>query len=161
MEAHQQLNIICKVRSLKSRIKTPSLLEDIIPSHNEVFKDIESDMVLGIRKLSNSTGEAVKRYIIGQYHAASTILTLGLWAWKKSVLWDIACISVKLYTWTYLRDWQLKTVFRTMQRSSLLCSILSPDENCWRGDDAHFEEVVAMSSGAFLPLKVADRSIID
>jgi hypothetical protein len=55
MEAHQASKMICKVRSLKSRIKTPSFLEEIITSSNEVFKDCVFDMAVDIRKRANPT----------------------------------------------------------------------------------------------------------
>jgi hypothetical protein len=38
--------MIAKVRSLKSRIKTGSFLEQIITMSKEVFKDCESDKVV-------------------------------------------------------------------------------------------------------------------
>jgi hypothetical protein len=43
--------MICKVRSLKSQIKKRLFLEDIVTSSNEVFKDFESNIVVGLRKL--------------------------------------------------------------------------------------------------------------
>jgi hypothetical protein len=46
-EAHQAANMSCKVRSLKSQIKTPSLLEDIRISRNKEFTDFEFDMMVG------------------------------------------------------------------------------------------------------------------
>jgi len=46
IQAHQASNMICKVRSLKSRIKKGLFLKEIITSSNEVFKDVESDMVV-------------------------------------------------------------------------------------------------------------------
>jgi hypothetical protein len=49
------LALICKVRSLKSQIKTPLFLEEIITWSNEVFKDIVSHMAVEIRKLGNTT----------------------------------------------------------------------------------------------------------
>jgi len=39
LEAYEASNMICKVRSFKSRIKTHSLLDDIITSSNKVLKD--------------------------------------------------------------------------------------------------------------------------
>jgi len=60
IEAHQASKTICKVRSLKSRIKPHSFLEEIINSSNEVFEDFESDMVVGIRNLSNPTQTPAK-----------------------------------------------------------------------------------------------------
>jgi len=60
MEAHQVSKIICKVRSLKSRIKTPSTLEEIITSSNEVFKDSVSVMAVEIQKLGNPTQETAE-----------------------------------------------------------------------------------------------------
>jgi hypothetical protein len=38
IEVHQAWKMICNVKSLKSRIKTQSLLEEIITSSKEVFK---------------------------------------------------------------------------------------------------------------------------
>jgi len=55
IEAHHASKMICKVRSLKSRIKTHSFLEEIITSSKEVFKDFVSDMAVDIRKLGNTT----------------------------------------------------------------------------------------------------------
>ena len=60
MEAHQASKMICKVRSLKSRIKTGSFLEEIITSSNEVFKDCVSDMGVEIEKLGNPTRETAE-----------------------------------------------------------------------------------------------------
>jgi len=55
IEAHQVSKMICNVRSLRSRMKTRSCLEEIITSSQEVFKDLESDMVGGIRTLVDPT----------------------------------------------------------------------------------------------------------
>jgi hypothetical protein len=52
--------MICKVRSLKSRLKTRSFLEDIITSSNEVFKDCAFHMAVEIRKLVNPTRETAE-----------------------------------------------------------------------------------------------------
>jgi len=57
MEAHQASKMICKVRSLKSRMKKCSFLEEIIISSNEVFLDCVSDMAEEIQKLGNRTRE--------------------------------------------------------------------------------------------------------
>jgi len=40
-EAHHACNMNCKLRSLKSRIKTHPFLENIITSSNEALKDFE------------------------------------------------------------------------------------------------------------------------
>ena len=66
IEAHEASNMIGKVRSLNSRIKTQSFLEDIITWVNEIFINWESDMVVGIWSLCNSSWEAVECYIIVQ-----------------------------------------------------------------------------------------------
>ena len=55
IQAHQASNMICKVRSLKSRIKKGLFLKEIITSSNEVFKDVESDMVVWNRQLGDPT----------------------------------------------------------------------------------------------------------
>ena len=68
--------MICKVRSLKSRIKKRSILEKIITSRNEVFKDSESDMAVGIKMQCNRTRESIERLVIVQLNAGSEILTV-------------------------------------------------------------------------------------
>jgi len=70
-EAQQASNMICKVMSLKSQIKTCSFLEDIITSSNEVFKEFASDMEVGIWMLDNSTSMAVINFDINKYNASS------------------------------------------------------------------------------------------
>jgi len=55
IEAYHASKMICKVRSLNSRIKTHSLLEEIITSSNGVLKDFVSDMALDIRNMGNTT----------------------------------------------------------------------------------------------------------
>ena len=60
MEAHQASKMNCKVRSLKSQIKTHSVLEEIITSSQEVLQDFESDMVVRIRKLGTPTQKIAK-----------------------------------------------------------------------------------------------------
>jgi len=71
IEPHQPLKMICKVRSLKSRIKTCSFLEEIITSSNEVFKDFESDMAVGIRQLGNSTWKTAQIHDTAKQTAGS------------------------------------------------------------------------------------------
>jgi len=61
IETHQALKMICKVRSLKSWIKKRSILEKIITSRNEVFKDSESDMAVGIKMQCNRSRESIER----------------------------------------------------------------------------------------------------
>jgi len=55
IEAHQASKTICKLRSLKSRMKTRSFLEGIKTSSDDVSKDIDSDMAVEIRNLGNPT----------------------------------------------------------------------------------------------------------
>jgi len=52
--------MISKVRSLKSRIKTRPLLEQITTSSNEVFKDYVYNMAVEIRKLGTPTPETAE-----------------------------------------------------------------------------------------------------
>jgi hypothetical protein len=52
--------MLCKGRSLKSRIKTPSFLVEIIIWSSKVFKDFESNMGVEVRKLGNPTGETAE-----------------------------------------------------------------------------------------------------
>jgi hypothetical protein len=54
-DAHHASKMICKVRSLKSRIMTRSFLHEIITSSNHVFKDFVSDMAVEMRKMGNKT----------------------------------------------------------------------------------------------------------
>jgi len=60
IEAHQASKMICKVRSLKSRIKTRSFLKDITTSSNEVFKDWVYNVAVDIRKLGNPSRETAE-----------------------------------------------------------------------------------------------------
>jgi len=60
IEDHQASRIICKVRLLKLQIKTSSFLEEIITLSNDMFKDLESDMAVEIRKLGNPTRETAE-----------------------------------------------------------------------------------------------------
>jgi len=62
---------ICKVRSLKSQMKTSSFLEEIITSSIMVYKDCESDMAVGIRKLGNTTRVTAESKVIVQQIAGS------------------------------------------------------------------------------------------
>jgi len=64
VEAHQASNMICKVWSLISEIKTYSALEDINTSNNKVLKDFESIIVVGSWKLGNLTCETVKSSVM-------------------------------------------------------------------------------------------------
>jgi len=64
IEAHWVSNMICKVWSLKSGIRTHSFLEYSITSSNEVFEEFESAIAIGIWKWRNSTWETVKSYVI-------------------------------------------------------------------------------------------------
>jgi len=59
IEVHQASNMVCKVRSFKSRIKTRPFLEGIITSSNQVFNDVESDVAVGIWLLRNWTWKDV------------------------------------------------------------------------------------------------------
>ena len=112
IDPNQESNRICEVRSLKSQIKTPSFLEDIIPSINEVFKYFTYDVAVGLSKLGNWTCETVIINIIVKLEAGSEISTLELPARKRSDLWDIAYIYVKWNTKTDWKDWPVVTQFR-------------------------------------------------
>jgi len=52
--------MICNVRSLKSRIKTRSFLEEIITSSNEMFKNCVSDLVVEIGNIGIPTRETAE-----------------------------------------------------------------------------------------------------
>jgi hypothetical protein len=64
IEAHQASKMICKVRSLKSRMKTPSFFEDIRTLRKEVLSDFEFDTAVDIMKLGNPTREIAKNHDI-------------------------------------------------------------------------------------------------
>jgi len=68
-------------------------------------------MAGGIGKLGIPNRETVESNIIVMRNAGSYILAQELQA-KKSELWDIACIFVKLYTRTDNKDWLWKIPFR-------------------------------------------------
>jgi len=71
IEAHQASKMICKVRSLISWIQTHTFWEEIMTSSDEVLKDFESDMAVGIRKMGNPTWETTKRYVIRKQNAGT------------------------------------------------------------------------------------------
>jgi len=75
IEAHRASDMICKARSLKPQIMTCSFLEEIITSRNEVIRDFEHDMAVGIRKLYKPTQDTAKSYVIVKQNAGSSILT--------------------------------------------------------------------------------------
>jgi len=56
--------MIYKVRLLKSRIKTHLILDEIITSSKEVFRDGESHMVVKIGLLGNPTGKIAGSNVI-------------------------------------------------------------------------------------------------
>jgi len=85
IDAHHLSNMICKVRSPQSQVKTHSVLEEIITSSNEVYKDFESDMEVGIRKLGSPTRDTVESNLTVQQAAGSSLITLQPQA-KKSDL---------------------------------------------------------------------------
>jgi hypothetical protein len=60
IETHQTSKIISKVRLFKWKIKTHLFLDEIITSSNEVLKDFECYMAVGIRQLGNLTQETAK-----------------------------------------------------------------------------------------------------
>jgi hypothetical protein len=60
IQAHHASMMISKISALKSRIKTHASLEEIITSRNDIFKNFESDMAVGIRKLVNPDQETAE-----------------------------------------------------------------------------------------------------
>ena len=62
IEARQASKMVCKVRSLNSRMKTRSFLEEIITSSNEVFKAYVSGMAVKIRMLGIPTHETAENH---------------------------------------------------------------------------------------------------
>jgi len=116
IHAQQGSDKICQVRSQKSWLKTPSFLDDIITSSTMVFTDCESDMEVGLCKRHKLSWETVKSYIFIKYNAGSEILTGELQVRKKSDLWDIAYLLVKLNRRTYWEDRPLYSEVRNDPR---------------------------------------------
>jgi len=87
-----------------------SSLEETITSSNEAFKDFESDMMVGIRQLDNLIRRSAENRITVKQTAGSLILTSQRQA-KKSDLWDIEYIFVKLYTRTDCKDYPRESLF--------------------------------------------------
>jgi len=77
--------MICKVRSLKSRIKTCTLLEEITTWSNKVLKDFDCEMAVGIRTLGNPTQKTAESHNTGKQSASSQMLTLQLQVTKSDL----------------------------------------------------------------------------
>lgn len=110
IEVHQAPKLISQVRSLYWEIKTISLLEEIASYSNEVFQHFESDIAVRLRNLANTPLETAESYVKVTKHSGPYISTSDLQA-KKSNLYDLACIIVKLYTSTYQTDWPCTSEF--------------------------------------------------
>jgi len=130
IEDHQVSKMICKIRSLKSRIKTGSFLEEIITLNNEVFQDYKSDMAVRIRMLGHPTRKTAESNDTVKQTAGSSIFTLQLQQQNQ------ICET----THTYLRCCIQGQIEKTdcirlnsviMRCSPLLCRLLSPNNDCW------------------------------
>jgi len=126
----RSLKMICNTCSLKSWIKTHPLLEEIITSSNKAFIDFESEILIGIWKLSNWIWEIVKSNVLLKQRAGSKILTRELQARKRQT-----CEALLANFWGCIEQhiqmtdrWWLN--LGTMQCSMVLCSILSRHKNC-------------------------------
>jgi len=71
IQTHQVLNMMCKLKTVKSRISTSLCLEEIETSSNVVFKDFESDMAGGIGKLGVATRQTAEINVIVELIACS------------------------------------------------------------------------------------------
>jgi hypothetical protein len=69
IEAHQESNMICSVRWLKSQIKTCFGVEYFITSKNEIFKDFTFVIAVGISMLGYLTCHTVHSNLIVQQKA--------------------------------------------------------------------------------------------
>ena len=69
IEARRASLMISKVRSLSSRIRTCSFVEEITISSTELFKDLPSNMPVRIRQLGNSTRKIAESYVTSQQTA--------------------------------------------------------------------------------------------
>jgi len=127
IEDHQVSKMICKIRSLKSRIKTGSFLEEIITLNNEVFQDYKSDMAVRIRMLGHPTRKTAESNDTVKQTAGSSIFTLQLQT-TKSDLWDNAYIFEMLYTRTDWKDWLHKTQFSNNAMQSIAVLITEPQQ---------------------------------
>jgi hypothetical protein len=70
--------MICKVRSLQSRVKTRFFLQEVISSSNKVFKYSESTMPVAIKTLGNLPPETAENTDTVKQTAVSSILTQQL-----------------------------------------------------------------------------------
>lgn len=70
-KAHNVSNLICKLRSMKSWIHTCLFFKAIITSANEVFRDQESDIAVGISQDWTSSWDIVKWDVIFKQNASS------------------------------------------------------------------------------------------
>jgi len=123
IEAHQTLKMICKLRLLKSQIKTRWCLEEMITSSNEESNDFEPDMALELRNQEYPTLETAERYIIVKQNVGSWILTLELHTKKiRSVRhWMYIC---KVVYKDIVQEWPRTTQFRNngMQFIAVQCT---------------------------------------
>jgi len=75
------------------------------------------------------------------------------------------CETLHTYLWCCIQRHiaktdHIKVNIGTIKCSSLLCSLLSPHENCWRSVGARLQEADAISSLAFWHINTADRLIM-
>jgi hypothetical protein len=85
IEAHQESNIFCNIRWLKSQLKTWSFVPEIITLSKGMIKDYKSDIAVTIRTLCEATQETAKSNDTVKQTARSSILKLQPQA-KKSGL---------------------------------------------------------------------------
>jgi hypothetical protein len=72
IEPNQPLTMMCNVRAPKSQMTlTHSSLNEIITSSNKVFKDFESEMAVGSRKLGHPTWQAARSNVTIKQTAGS------------------------------------------------------------------------------------------
>jgi len=126
IEAHLTMNMICKVRSLKSRIITPSFLEDIITSNNAVFIDSKSDIVVGIESCLTPVERLSKVTLL-----LSRTLVLKYWLLRYTKDKSKTCETVHAWWWSCIQGHTDKTDgeklhLRTIQCISLRWNLLSP-----------------------------------
>jgi len=131
IEALRASKVICKVRSLKSRIKTRSSLEEMTTSSNELLKDFESDMAVGIRNLGNLTPNTAESE---DTESRKGVRKYWLYSYKQK---NLICETLHACLWSCIQGQIAKTDrvkldLGTAQCCSLLCWVLSLHKYCWR-----------------------------
>ena len=127
--------MIWKVRSLKSRMKTHSFLEEIITSSNEGFKDYVFNMGVEIWNLGTTTRMTAEN---NDTVKQTAVLKYWPYSYKEN---DQISKTLHPYLWSWIQERiattdRVKLLLGTAWCSSFLCSVGSLDApwalNCRR-----------------------------